>query len=105
LVHANNNERYASILRSTIGVLFVGTPHQGSRYANIADLAGKIAEAVSVGVYSRKAAISGLKKNCDDLYERASTFGNICKGVHVFGFYEAKGTIVRARKKPFRNLD
>lgn len=94
LVQANNNERYTSILRSTIGVLFVGTPHQGSRYANIADLAGKIAEAVSVGAYSRKAAISGLKKNCDSLYERASTFGNICKGVRVFGFYEARGTII-----------
>ena len=83
----------------------MGTPHQGSRYANIADLAGKIAEAVSVGAYSRKAAISGLRKNCDSLYERASTFGNICKGVRVFGFYEARGTIVSAKKTPSRNLD
>jgi hypothetical protein len=93
-VQSKYNDRYVSILRSTVGILFVGTPHQGSRAGNLADLTSHIAQVVTVGAYKPKAVIQGLKRNCADLFERASNFSKVCGSIQIFGFYEAKGVLV-----------
>jgi hypothetical protein len=85
LFQAKSKDRYNAILEDTIGTIFVGTPHQGSGFANVADVAQQIARVV---LYKPKAILTGLKKNCHQLFETASNFADVSGNIKIFCFYE-----------------
>jgi hypothetical protein len=43
LVEAKLNDKYNSIRDATYGIAFFGTPHQGGKYAELGDIASKVA--------------------------------------------------------------
>ena len=94
LIQASLPGRYMDITQSTIGVVFVGTPHKGSSHANLGDIVQGIGEAVLPGYSPNRAVIKSLKKNCDALFQSANTFGNICGEIRIFSFFETVGTVV-----------
>ena len=86
--------RYTDITQSSVGVVFVGTPHRGSAHANLGDIIQGIGEAVLPGYGPNRAVIKSLKKNCDALFQSANNFGNICGEIRIFSFFETVGTVV-----------
>jgi hypothetical protein len=90
LIEARLNSRYTSILDSTKGILFMGTPHQGSGVANIADIAATIGSVMLPGVLfmANQPLIRSLKKDCDYLFERAGQFANISSGIQIYNVHE-----------------
>lgn len=94
LVQASLQERYSDIPQSTIGVIFVGTPHRGTSVANMGDIAQRVGKAVLPGYQPNRLIIQNLKKNCDSLYQSADNFGNISKRLKIYSFYETVGSIV-----------
>lgn len=87
LFQANSKSRYKAILGDTIGTIFIGTPHQGSGFANVADVAQQIARVV---LFKPKAIVTGLKRNCHQLFETANNFADVSGNIKVFCFYETK---------------
>jgi hypothetical protein len=84
------NKSYTSILNSTIGVIFLGTPHHGSGLASIGDVAARIGEAVlpSSVWHSNRPLLGSLRKNCDGLFEKASEFMNVSEKIKIYSFFE-----------------
>lgn len=52
---------------------------------NVADIAQKIAKVVG---FAPKAILTGLKKNCNQLFEIASNFGDVSGNIKIFCFFE-----------------
>jgi hypothetical protein len=88
----SNNEAYQSIRRSTIGILFLGTPHQGASVANKAAMVASIAEAL---FNPNTKLLRSLKRNCDSLFQRDGQFSQICGEIRIFTFYEMRKTANR----------
>lgn len=53
--------------------------------ASVADLAQQIAR---VALFRPKAILTGLKKNCHQLFETANNFADVSGNIKVFSFYE-----------------
>jgi len=97
LFQANSKMRYKAILQDTIGTIFVGTPHQGSGYADVADVAQQIARVV---LFKPKAILTGLKKNCNQLFETANNFADVSGNIRIFSFYETMRPEVSSTMSP-----
>ena len=83
------DSRYTSILQSTTGIIFLGTPHQGSSVANVADIAASIASAMLPGIsFMNKPLIRSLKQDTKGLFETAGDFANVCSGIQIYNVYE-----------------
>lgn len=99
------NERaklYQATLQSTKGVIFLGTPHDGSDLASMLNSLAKIAKVVSLG-HTNSKLVEVLKSQGNDLLEISESF--VERGEHldkIYSFYEQEkmyGTIVCALEK------
>ena len=82
----------AAIRKSTIAVIFMGTPHRGSQLASYADLAVTCIKAT--GIKANTANLRHLKLDSDDLEELGTQFGSLLQSesIKVLTFYELKPT-------------
>ena len=78
---ANHGDDFRDIRLSTAGIIFLGTPHQGS-------------DAAVYGVWLAQAAghdrtlLESLKRHSPDLYGIARDFESSYKNADIFCFYE-----------------
>lgn len=88
LVWAHREPRYRTIKNYTIGVVFFGTPHQGSDKANY----GKILANVATGVMHKPKSrlINALKSNSEVLMRLTSEFKFDTPDMEIMTFYETK---------------
>lgn len=109
LVQAQLDPTYTPILKATVGIVFLATPHRGSETADMATVAVRIGKAVfpKFLLTINKPLITSLKKDCNSLFERASNFMKICSGMKIYSFYEQDGMagqMVRQTKRASKAL-
>ncbi|KAI9766755.1 MAG: hypothetical protein M1839_004772 [Geoglossum umbratile] len=82
-----NPALYGSILPSTAGILFLGTPHRGSATANIGSIAARIAKKTVI-FETNTGLLRSLERDSKDLFDKANQFCNICETAKIYSFYE-----------------
>lgn len=94
-----DQERYGSLLQSTIGVIFLGTPHRGSNLADIATIVGRIINLATapatIGASSsviRRDLLSLLCYDSEILQELDFSARNLWDNISVASFYETLPT-------------
>lgn len=85
-MHAFRDPEHASIWSSTVGIVFMGTPHQGSSLANVGGALAQIAKACGVSVNT--SLLRHLKSDCMSLATTASEFAKIASHIKIYSLYE-----------------
>ena len=85
------DDRYQEILQSTIGTIFLGTPHRGASIAKLGGIAARIARA-SMVVTPNTNLLKSLERNSSFLFEKASQFSKVSGKLRVYSFYETRET-------------
>ena len=95
LVWAHNEPRYNGIKTNTKGVVFLATPHRGSKKADY----GKILVNVATGVMNRPRSglIRALKANSGTFEELTSEFKFQASSYQIVSFYELKSMSMVSR--------
>lgn len=90
-----DRKRYGSVLNSTIGVVFMGTPHCGSNLADLGDILGRIINVLSatttfgaVSSIIKRDLLTALAYDSRSLQELALSVRQILGKVMVTSFYE-----------------
>lgn len=96
LCQARIETQFNSINESTVGIVFLGTPHQGSEKATYGKILARVAETAAHKPKSR--IISALQANSDPFMRLTSDFRFQLSDYHVVSFYELRPT------KPFSTL-
>ena len=93
-IRGNNTEHLRSIFVSTYGILFLGTPHQGSDVAEWGSRLEWICGAVlpSKVMDSQPQLVDALKRNNETLQVIDRSFIQIMHRFHIFFFHEGKPT-------------
>ncbi|KAI0400445.1 ribonuclease-like protein p/mrp subunit [Xylaria palmicola] len=83
-----------SIYVSTYGILFFGTPHQGSGTANLATFAQRIIDALlpSKLVDTQAQLLDALKESSEVLQEITDNFAPLMKDIRIYFFWEQEKT-------------
>ena len=74
-----------------MGVVFLGTPHQGSTAASFGRIAMQIATAC--GAPTDRSLLRHLRPNCDSLRRTAASFARIASHIKIYSFYETRPQI------------
>jgi hypothetical protein len=78
-------------MRATIGITFLGTPHQGSSIATIGQIAaGVIGACIPGAQILNRGLLKNLEKNSDTLFETSRRFAQICGHLKLHTFYESQ---------------
>lgn len=88
LVQAKLGEKYNSIYIATYGIAFFGTPHRGSTYAGIGDIAAKIVRVVLRN--PSNTFMRALKRNEPYASELFENFQQQSEKYHFLSFYETR---------------
>ncbi|KAH8743168.1 Alpha/Beta hydrolase protein, partial [Hyaloscypha finlandica] len=75
------------LLDATVGIVFLGTPHQGSRIADRGAYVAKIAKYSGLVTPNRK-ILESLSRNSGELFDKAEQFRDVCTGIQLCSFYE-----------------
>ncbi|EFY94038.2 hypothetical protein MAA_10501 [Metarhizium robertsii ARSEF 23] len=88
LFQARIEQRYSSISKSTIGIIFLGTPHRGSEKAAY----GKLLATLAATVMNRPPPrlLNALQTNSSELMRLTTDFRFQLPRYEVFSFYETK---------------
>lgn len=81
-------EIYGTIAHSTVGVVFLATPHRGSSFAAPAEFASMVLRAAQLGTGTNKKLVASLRKNAELLWDVSSQFVDRASGIHIKTFYE-----------------
>ncbi|KAI1306666.1 ribonuclease-like protein p/mrp subunit [Xylaria venustula] len=83
-----------SIYLSTYGILFFGTPHQGSSTANLATFAQRIMDAIvpSKLVDTQAQLLEALKEDSEVLQEITDNFTPLMRDLRIYFFWEQEKT-------------
>ena len=91
-MEAELTARYRSIRAATTGIVFLSTPHQGSRAANIGSVVASVVKTATPGIrIFAQDNLRDLKRDSSALFEISSKFSNICAGISIHTFYETAG--------------
>lgn len=99
--HHQHTERLRSIYVSTYGILFLGTPHNGSNLAKWGSLLQKICAAAFPRKFldSSPQLIQALKANNETLQNINRLFIEIIGRFHISFFYESKPTDMKGTRE------
>jgi hypothetical protein len=89
---ARHGSQHRWLLEQTTGIVFLGTPHQGSSIADKAAFLGKFAK--FAGLKLNKEILASLKRNSDGLFEKAEQFRDICGKIKISSFYETIAVVL-----------
>lgn len=84
---ARQGSRHSWLLNATIGIVFLATPHQGSKIANKGLFVAKIAKYTGI-VKPNNETLRSLKRNSGELFDKAEQFRTICGGMKICSFFE-----------------
>lgn len=91
LNEACGQSQYIDIFRATVGITFLGTPHQGSGTATIGQIAAGIAGAFVPGAQIlNRGLLRNLERNSTTLFETSNRFASICSKFKIYTFYESR---------------
>lgn len=91
LNEASGQSQYNDILGATVGIIFLGTPHQGSGTATIGQVAAGVAGAFLPGAQIlNRGLLKNLERNSDTLFETSNRFANICSKLTIYSFWESR---------------
>ncbi|KAI9889263.1 MAG: hypothetical protein M1814_005638 [Vezdaea aestivalis] len=88
LFHAVIDPRYKSIHESAAGIIFFGTPHQGSNMANYGAVLDRVAHTMLRKPSSK--LLDALRQNSDELYKLSSNFQYQLPRLEIVSFYKSK---------------
>ena len=88
LFQASIEQRYNSISESTVGIIFLGTPHRGSEKATYGTILSNIATSVLNRPPSR--LINALRTNSEALMRLTTDFRFQLPKYQIYSFYEMK---------------
>lgn len=88
LFQAKNEPRFNSLSESTLGIIFLGTPHRGSEMASYGNVFASIANAVMIKPPPR--LINALQSNSGALMRLTTDFRSQLPKYQVYSFYEMK---------------
>ncbi|KDN59862.1 putative peptidase C14 [Colletotrichum sublineola] len=83
--------RSSSMLEDTCGIIFPGTPHQGSSLSIAASLLGKLTALLG----SNTALLLSLQSNHSQLSDLEDEFRRVAAGKQITSFYETKPTFYK----------
>lgn len=81
---------YMDLLDSIKGVLFMGTPHQGSEIASLGSVCADVLEAVSLGRNTNSPLIKELKESSNTLQDISHAFAHLGADLSVHSFFETE---------------
>lgn len=81
--------RYKSIHELTVGIIFMGTPHQGTDIPEFANILTNVAQKL-LHKPNPKATIDALKANCTFLQQLSKDFRNQMSNYTIVSCYEQK---------------
>jgi len=84
---ARRGSQHSWLLDATIGIVFLATPHQGSRIANKGAYLAKIAKYTGV-VQPNREVLQSLKRNSGELFDKVEQFRGVCGGMKICSFFE-----------------
>jgi hypothetical protein len=84
----NGSEVYAPILKATVGIIFLGTPHRGSELVPWGILLSNLVGVTSIGKNIRKELLRTLKKDSDTLMDISSQFLQRATSLKIMSFIE-----------------
>ena len=93
---------YQDILKSTLGIVFMGTPHRGSTIADWTRMFASIVDSVLIGTRMRSDLLKDLRTNSRALQEITSSFKYRTSGLQIVTFYEQE--ITTPLKKLVRSI-
>jgi hypothetical protein len=82
------SDTYATILTSTSGIVFLGTPHRGSELVSWAMLLSNVIGIASFGQGIRKSLLRNLDTESDLLMEISRQFVHRSKSLKIMSFIE-----------------
>ncbi|KAF4628203.1 hypothetical protein G7Y89_g9950 [Cudoniella acicularis] len=90
LILASQQDRYANIFNATIGIIFFGTPHRGSKVADYGLMLARVPYALSLR--DNPVLLEALKKGNEGLGKLTEEFKALMErgGKEVVSFYETK---------------
>ena len=91
LIEAQLNPLFQTILASTVGIVFMATPHQGSDAGSMAAILARIAEK-SLLVKPPTELLRILTRDSDALDQNRRQFTNICQSFKICSFHETLRT-------------
>jgi hypothetical protein len=80
------DQLYGDIRRATHGIVFLGTPHNGSSFAAYGEMLVTITKAI--GMSSDSQVIHSLREMSPELLKLATQFADIYDSFEVYCFYE-----------------
>jgi hypothetical protein len=84
---SRRSSQHSWLLDATIGIVFLATPHQGSKIANKGAYLAKIAKYTGV-VRPNREVLQSLKQNSGELFDKVEQFRGICGGIKICSFFE-----------------
>ncbi|PNP53261.1 hypothetical protein FNYG_15770 [Fusarium nygamai] len=79
---------YGTISDSTVGIIFLATPHRGSGIAAPAELASRLLHAAQLGTGTNTKLVTSLRQNAEVLWDISSQFVDRASRIHIRSFYE-----------------
>ena len=93
--YSQRNSRAASIVSSTKGVIFLGTPHRGGNHTAWAKIATNMAKFVLKDNNSR--VIDALTRGSEVLERLQDSFSGVATSLNIFSFFEEVATSVAGK--------
>jgi hypothetical protein len=84
LITAHSTKRYEQIIRNTVAIAFIGTPHRG------ADLA-KILKGLLKVTFSEAKIVDDLSPSSQSIKDINDSFGERSKEIELASFWESRG--------------
>ncbi|EXL39953.1 hypothetical protein FOCG_17455 [Fusarium oxysporum f. sp. radicis-lycopersici 26381] len=88
IIAHNGSEVYIPILKSTTGIVFLGTPHRGSDLVPWGILLSNLVRVTSIGRNIRKELLHTLSKDSDTLMEISKQFLQRATSLRIMSFVE-----------------